>query len=191
MKWSDFYQKEAHPWGIKATHFVRENHQRLKGPEILDLGSGDGKNALYLSSKGFRVTAVDNDKKALATLQQQARQSHLAISTCECNIEDYLFARDYDSIVCTWVLHYLSKEKAYQLINRVKQHTMPQGVNLIIAFTNNGQLQNEDPSRFYLEPNELLELYRGWEILAYKKQMGGTIRGIAQEREMILAKKCG
>jgi tellurite methyltransferase len=35
------------------------------GGRVLDIGCGEGKNALWLAKRGFEATALDKDKNAL------------------------------------------------------------------------------------------------------------------------------
>ena len=43
----------------------------------LDLGAGEGRNALWLAARGFTVTAVDFAKVALDRGRQQAEAAHV------------------------------------------------------------------------------------------------------------------
>ena len=49
--------------------------------KTLDMGAGQGRNALYLALKGFDVTAVDINAGALANAAQVAAQENLSVAT--------------------------------------------------------------------------------------------------------------
>ncbi len=59
----DYYDRVYHGenpyWGLSPSSLAVRLAERLTlGVRILDLGSGEGRNALFLAAKGFVVTAV-------------------------------------------------------------------------------------------------------------------------------------
>ena len=48
---------------------------------VLDVASGDGRNALWLATQGFTFTAIDISASAVATLQSTAAARAVAIAT--------------------------------------------------------------------------------------------------------------
>ena len=69
------------------------------------------------------------------------------------------------------MLHQLTREEALKLIEQIKEHTNPEGLNVIKTFTENGDFYrtNPDTNNFYVKNDELQKLYEGWEILEYKE----------------------
>src|SRR6185437_13606586 len=55
----------------------------------LDIGSGSGRNTLYLARRGYRVTAVDLSQVGLDLTAQQARAGRLAVHTVRQNINNF------------------------------------------------------------------------------------------------------
>lgn len=53
---------------------------------VLDIACGDGRNALFLLEKGFRVTGVDFSNKALERLNMFAKQSNYSIETIQLDL---------------------------------------------------------------------------------------------------------
>lgn len=51
------------------------------GTNVLDIGCGKGRNALFLAQHGFRVTAFDGSHRAIEVLKQRAQDADLAITT--------------------------------------------------------------------------------------------------------------
>lgn len=52
--------------------YLADNHLRLAGP-IVDLGCGNGRNALYFAKKGYEVIAIDFVDSALAIARSKKR----------------------------------------------------------------------------------------------------------------------
>lgn len=187
----NYYAAETSPWGTKPTHFIRENIDRLTKPSALDLGGGDGKNALFLAQQGFFVHVVDPSEEARERCLTQADEVGVSgnISFTCADIRTFIPTQKYSTILCTWVLHYLSPEEGRNVIEHMQKWTEQGGTNILIAYTTNGALT--DPEHCYLEEEEALERYRAWNILHYKKQLGGSKLNLPQERVMILAQNKG
>ncbi len=50
------------------------------GPTVLDVGCGDGNNAIYLASRGFDVTGIDFSAKAISIAKQKAANAKVAVT---------------------------------------------------------------------------------------------------------------
>jgi Methylase involved in ubiquinone/menaquinone biosynthesis len=61
---------------VKGVEFLRQNNF-LIGNKVLDLGSGPGRNAIYLAKEGFEITAVDFIVSSLETLKEKTKSEGL------------------------------------------------------------------------------------------------------------------
>ncbi len=50
------------------------------GPTVLDVGCGDGYNAIYLAGRGFDVTGVDFSAKAISIAKQNACEAEVDVT---------------------------------------------------------------------------------------------------------------
>ncbi len=74
---ADYFRKK---YGMTATHSaVKAATATVPPGKTLDLGCGQGRNALYLALKGYDVTAVDQNPNPLYALSDLAAQK-----TCRC-----------------------------------------------------------------------------------------------------------
>ena len=87
--WNERYEGEGHVWGAAPNQFVVDRLAGLEPCRVLDLGSGQGRNAIWLAQQGHQVTAVDVSD--VATLQA----ANLAI---EAGVQVDLMAAD----LATW-----------------------------------------------------------------------------------------
>lgn len=98
---------------------------------VLDLACGDGRNALFLAGKGFKVTAVDFSEAALNRLKRFAEKERLTVYTQQidlCCEENFDSLGNFDMIVCN---HYrLLSKTAMQL----KKHLTKNGILWINGF---------------------------------------------------------
>lgn len=149
--------------------FLAEQARYLPKGTILDLASGQGRNALYLATRGHAVEAVDRDPQALAALAAAAAQRHLANLTTRCldletGAPPDLGKERYDGIIVFFYLH-------RPLFPLLKQALKPGGALIYETFLIDNHLRRQHPRRreFCLEHNELLELTGGLRVLHYEE----------------------
>ena len=128
------------------------------GARVLDLACGGGRHVRWLAERGCRVTAVDRDAAALASLAPVAE-------TVVADLEDApwpLPGRRFDAVLVT---NYL-----WRPLFPTLHAALADGGLLICETFADGQQQFGRPSRpaFLLRPGELLELTRGLHVLAYE-----------------------
>jgi tellurite methyltransferase len=142
---------------------------------VLDLGAGEGKNAIYLAEKGFRVTAVECSSFAIknfigrmATLEEDIRSR---IEVIQANVIDYVPIGHYDAGIAYGLLHCLPNVKAIQeVLSYMKEHTSHNGYNVVVALTNQKKIPRVQN---YLKPTLLpadyfRDVYKNWDILTFE-----------------------
>jgi SAM-dependent methyltransferase len=65
-QWDERYASTELIWTAEANRFVVEELTGLPPGRALDLGAGEGRNAIWLAEQGWQVTAVDFSAVALA-----------------------------------------------------------------------------------------------------------------------------
>jgi 2-polyprenyl-3-methyl-5-hydroxy-6-metoxy-1,4-benzoquinol methylase len=58
-EWDLRYSGPDLVWGAGPNRFVTEETAALPAGRALDLGTGEGRNAIWLAERGWQVTAVD------------------------------------------------------------------------------------------------------------------------------------
>jgi 2-polyprenyl-3-methyl-5-hydroxy-6-metoxy-1,4-benzoquinol methylase len=137
VEWKDFQPDELLIW------FDSLIPSTGKG---LDLGSGSGKNSLYLASKGLNVQAVDISRKALNLLKEQAQMLGLKVWTFRHDMYKFPIEENkYDVILCLWSLMFLEPIKIQEFSRRLIDGLSPGGLLFCSVFT------TQDPSYFSAE----------------------------------------
>ena len=149
--------------------FLIERLSQLPKGEVLDIATGNGRNALFLAALGYSVTGIDRDEKTLATLSIMARERHLPNLTIhrvdlEANpaAPPDLGKDRYEGIL---VFFYLFRPLFPSLLTALK----PGGVLMSETFLIDNHLRYQHPHRkeFCLAHNELLHLTKGLRVLHY------------------------
>jgi SAM-dependent methyltransferase len=122
FKWEDFYKitKDRPHWPLLAQAVslqkCREN--------ALDLGCGAGRDTRYLLEQGFHVTAVDNNSRAIALLEDLP-QDHL--QSVQSSFDDFEF-ETYDLVNAHFALPFMPEERFHEVFARVKRALNPGGI---------------------------------------------------------------
>ena len=71
--WDARYAASELVWGAEPNRFVVEEFTAVAPGRAVDLGAGEGRNALWLAERGWLVTAVDFSPVAAARARRLAR----------------------------------------------------------------------------------------------------------------------
>ena len=165
--WEETYRNlGANTFGKPSAEIIRLAHTLADGSSVLDMGCGEGRNAVFLAEAGLQVDAIDISEAGIAKLMKIAADRNVEVNAWIESMTAFQFARNYDLIVCHGVLHLLDRDEWQQLIPRIKQSTNPGGVNVIAVFTDEIP-PSEDMAPFtrgLFREGELTEWYVDWQI---------------------------
>jgi tellurite methyltransferase len=167
------YQGQDFYWGKTPSKMcdliIEIMRPRLNcGLKLIDLGCGEGRNAVYFAQNGFNVVGVDISRPGLKKMRKYASEVEVGIEAVKANIAGFQFADAYDVIFSTGTSHYLPVEKRNGLFQYYKEHTAPNGINALNAFVEKPflpQAPDADETARPFRSGELLGYYWDWEIL--------------------------
>ena len=167
---ADYFNKK---YGMSATHSaVRAAEGIVPVGKVLDMGCGQGRNALYLGLKGFDVTAVDNNPHAVQNVEELARIEELNVRAFEYDLNAANIQENFDYMVATVVFMFLMPRYVPDVIANMKEHTNPGGYNLIVSAMDTEDIPCPMPIPFKFSEGELREYYKDWELVEYKEELG-------------------
>lgn len=73
--WNERYSTRGMVWGREPNRFVADFAAALEPCRVLDLGCGQGRNAVWLAGRGHRVTGVDLSETGIATARALAEEA--------------------------------------------------------------------------------------------------------------------
>lgn len=172
--WEESYKRTVSPdtfGGGKPSAELYDIVNRLShDAKVLDLGCGEGRNALFLAQNGLDVTAVDISEAGIAKLRHLAHQKGLSVATEVQDMREYTFKDSYDLIVAHGCLHLIERQCWMSLLDRIKTHTNPEGYNIIAVFTD--KIPPPDDIKEFtvglFHEGELFQFYKGWRIILQK-----------------------
>lgn len=169
--WEKAYQDfETSTFGGPSEEFHHLTRLLPHGGKVLDLGCGEGRNALFLAEHGFDVTAIDISRQGIRKLNHLAEAKGLSIRTEVRDMREYHFHESFDLIVSHGCLHLIERPCWRPLLGRFKEHTQRGGYNVVAVFTD--AMEPPDDLRGFclglFHEGELFEQYEDW--IPYRRQ---------------------
>jgi tellurite methyltransferase len=144
----------------------------LPSGRVLDLGAGEGRNSLLLASAGFPVHAVDISAAGMEKLSEIADRHGLPITCQTADIREFELESDYSIVMAHGVIDYLERPEWQSLVDDIKAHTDPGGINIYTCMIFNDSYPQ--PAEFRaagfktsLALGELRAAYPGWHTWRY------------------------
>jgi SAM-dependent methyltransferase len=180
-QWESRYRERSDDAVRPPSQFLVEQCALLPPGRALDVASGDGRHALYLAGRGWAVDAIDFAYPGLARLLAVARRDGLSVSVLQADLETFpLPVAHYDLIVNT---RYLQRSLFVALRTAVR----PRGLIVFETFLREqAQLGHPKNPAFLLDPGELADRFRDFEILAYREGRCETESGPAFLAQMLV-----
>ncbi|MDH5698976.1 MAG: class I SAM-dependent methyltransferase, partial [Nitrospirota bacterium] len=149
--------------------FLKDHVDLLPKGAALDLAMGEGRNGVFLATKGFQVTGVDISEAGFKKARALAAEKGVKLTTVVADLEQYTIPPNtYDVIICTYFLQ-------RDLFPKIAAALKPGGVAVIETYTvDNLQYRPTFNKAFLLERNELLTLLTGLRVLRYQEVDNGN-----------------
>ncbi len=127
-KYQALYATEPHALGQANADILRAVLDCGTSPlDILDLGCGQGRDALALARLEHRVTGVDLAKSGLDHLDAEARAERLTVTTIHADLTTFTPPQSYDAILADRTLHMLDIGPRHLTLERLLDHVRPGG----------------------------------------------------------------
>jgi len=189
--WESFYGRDDRVWsGEPNADLVREA-AGLPAGNALDLGCGEGTDAVWLAARGWTVTGVDISRTALDRCARHAEDAGVAdrIHWERHDLGDTFPEGTFD-LVSAHFLHAPVDLPREPILRRAAGAVAPGGVLLIVGHT--GRVPWTDPDRpgpSFPEPAEILrdlELEEGrWQVLTDREHHRSRTGPDGQERPRV------
>jgi len=103
--WNERFTEPEPVYGTDPNVFLASQAERFRpNGQVLCLGEGEGRNAVWLASKGMHVTAVDYAEAAVERTRKLAQSRNVEVATVCADLSVYeMPAATYDGIVSIFV----------------------------------------------------------------------------------------
>jgi 2-polyprenyl-3-methyl-5-hydroxy-6-metoxy-1,4-benzoquinol methylase len=99
MFWDERYSDSEYVYGVQPNEFFKAQLAKLKSGRLLQLGEGEGRNAVYAAKQGWLVDAVDSSKQAKTKALSLAEENNVSINYNVEPLEDFVPQKaEYDAV---------------------------------------------------------------------------------------------
>lgn len=162
------YDIEDYYWGLTPNRLCYEI-MKLRPPvrplRVLDIGCGEGKDAVFLARNGYIVTAFDLSDTGLEKGKKLAAKCNTHVNFLKANVSDFCMAENYDIVFSSGVFHFIRPEIRDEVVANLKEHTNKGGIHAINVFVDKpfvAVAPDKDTNRFRWKSGELFMQYHDW-----------------------------
>lgn len=158
-------------WGKEPTHLLGQYVQRAHLGRALDLGCGDGVNAIWLEEYGFDVVGIDSSSIAMSKLYTRFRnegrepEGHYVIGDASTATS----LGEFDVLLSCGIYHCLSAKSRKSLHGRIQRQVLEGGLVLFSSLTDEIPLPDchQTPDIDLPSIEEIRQLFSGLKVLSF------------------------
>jgi len=182
--WNRNLTAEKPSFNTEPNAFLVAMTKGRKPGSALDVGMGQGRNAIYLAKQGWDVTGFDPADRALARAQELAAQQGVKIKTVLSTSETFDFGKG------KWDLILISYAGGRDVKKQVIDSLKPGGLVILEGFHHDATKGSSIGGSVVFQTNELLTLFTGFRVLQYEDAQAKADFGPGETRVVrLLAQK--
>ena len=167
-KW---YEGDGYYWGTEPADFCDELI-KLCPPsgekKVLDIGCGDGKDAVYMASKGYKVTAFDLTENGIRKTIRLAKENGVEINAYVDDINTFGTDEQFDIVYSTGTIQYLFDENKKSFFEKISRITRRNGFVFFNVFVEKPFLElppDWDIEEKMWRSGELFSFFPDWKFI--------------------------
>lgn len=174
------YDRQDYYWGIEPNRLCYEIMRRrppTKAYRVLDIGCGEGKDAVFFAKNGYIVSAFDASENGIKKAKELANQHRVNINFFQADINEFELNEEYDIIFSSGVFHYLKPNRRERFIENLQEYTTDNGMHAINVFVKKsfiGTAPDNEEAELRNEPwysGELMQHYYDWLFHKYEEEI--------------------
>ena len=165
-----WYEGDDYYWGLEPGDFLDELIELCPpSPEkkVLDIGCGEGKDAVYMAEKGYRVFAFDLTENGIRKTNALAEKRGVSINAYVDDINTFDTSESFDIIYSTGTVQYLFEENKADFFKKLEKITNTDGIVFINVFVEKPFLElppDWDKEEKMWKTGELFTYFADWRV---------------------------
>jgi 2-polyprenyl-3-methyl-5-hydroxy-6-metoxy-1,4-benzoquinol methylase len=132
QSWDKRYADSELVWSADPNQFFAAELANLPAGRALDLGTGEGRNAMWLAKQGWEVTAVDFSAVAIDKARGIAESRGLSVTWIVVDMSEYIpDERSFDLVALVYI--HLEPAVHHRLLHGAAAALAPGGTLLVIG----------------------------------------------------------
>jgi SAM-dependent methyltransferase len=144
----------------------------------LDLGIGQGRNAVYLASVGWDVTGVDISDVAVEQARKNAQQKNVKVTAVVADLDAHDFGENRWDLVTSFYMHSWHRNSKTDVPARILRSLKPGGVLVMEAF-------RRPPNVNGFVVAELATLFKNFRIVRNEELVAKADWGSGESTELV------
>ena len=130
--WDRRYARRELIWSAEPNRFLAAEVAGLTPGRAVDLGAGEGRNAVWLAEQGWKVTAVDFSEVALQKGERLARERGVRVTWTTADLREHVPPQESFDLVVLLYVHLPAAERAAVHANAARA-VAPRGTLLVVG----------------------------------------------------------
>jgi SAM-dependent methyltransferase len=161
-RWNRILTADKPGFNSQPNAFLVEISKNLPKGRALDVGMGQGRNALYLAEQGWEVTGFDPADQAVAAAETEAKRRNLRLTTEVVGSEAFNWGSG------KWDLVVLSYVGLRPYVKQIVEALAPGGILVIEAYHRDATKGRSIGGGVVYDNNELLNILSALRVLRYE-----------------------
>lgn len=158
--WNGKFANSATAFNRSPSRLVVEAIRGRKPGAAVDLGMGQGRNAIYLAQHGWQTTGVDLSDVAVKQANQRALELGLRLNGIVDSLDHFEIGKNRWDLIALFYVHAWYNGTRPASTRRIVQALRPGGLVVMEGFAGK--------ESFMFQPNELLRDFSELKILRYE-----------------------
>lgn len=197
--WETHYGQRERIWSGRVNQTMAELVEPLAPGTALDLGCGEGGDAIWLALHGWNTTGVDISATAVARAEEAARNAHVAASQIRftsTDLDDWTSEASFDLVTASFFQSPVRLERE-RILHDAARRVNPGGHLVVVAHAAAPEGSGHEDHDFPSPESELaaLELDEGWEVqvaeIRTRRGTGPDGREIDFEDSVVMVRRAG
>ena len=166
-KW---YEGDEYYWGLEPGDFLFELIKLCPPTEntkVLDIGCGEGQDAVFMAEKGYDVTAFDLTENGIRKTIALAHKRGVKVNAYVDDINTFETDEQFDIIFSTGTVQYIFDENKESFFKKLEKITKPNGIVFINVFVEKSFLDlppDWDKEEKMWKSGELFTYFSDWKF---------------------------
>ncbi len=135
--------------------------------KLLDIGCGEGKDAVFFARCGYDVSAFDASEAGIEKVKRLAAKANVFVNAFVADIWNYRLDCSYDILYSSGALHYIKPELRDEIIGDYRMHTNTGGLHAFNVFVEKPFIApppEKEEHAYFWRSGQLLAYYHDWFI---------------------------
>jgi tellurite methyltransferase len=162
--WNKRYREGFYSGAIEPHNLLKKFWPAIPGRRVADIAMGTGRDALFLSEKGFFVTGLEGSAEAIKISKERMMQKNLFVWPVLGDARALPYKKN--SFDCVTVFYFLQRE----IVDEIRALLKKGGILIYETYLKRqNDIDRPRNPAYLLDDGELIGYFRGFELIFYEE----------------------